>query len=360
MASTDYKKAIARHVLLGESVIDTQTLFFDSKHTVDQFLRINGFEWAVDQDRQCLMSIHNEAISYTEALIEQKVDRCLASPDDLRDIFLIAAEAKGSKPIQISQFPPVQEMPSPNQACLLLKIMNIIHHINGHELLYGCSISRRHLAQKVDDKIGRELSRLKANGFPIISFGGGRKPKESLITKLLCKPSALASDINTWLRYKIVVREKIDLLNLIIELFSQILPFNYIFPQATVNQLVDPKLIMNEGEIKTHKTRDIAQAIARSVNHILPHPPNEMDFTGVSYKVVKFCVDVPVTLDAYVTRLSDVYTRELGKIVFSPVEITMIDQATMQSNEEGENKHSRYKMRQKRGAFKRMICGRLS
>lgn len=352
MTPTDYKKAIARHVLLGESVIDTQTLFFDSKHTVDEFLRINGFEWADEKDRQVLMSIHNEAISYTEALIEQKVDRRLASPDDLRDIFLI--------PIQISQFSPAQEMPVSNQACLLLKVMNIIHHINGHELLYGCSIGQRHLAQKVDDKIGRELSRLKTNGFPIISFEGGRKPKESLITKLLCKPSALASDINTWLRYKIVVREKTDLLNLITLLFSQILPFNYIFPGATVNQLVDPKLIMNEGEIKTHKTRDIAHAIARSVNHILPHPPNEIDFTGASYKVVKFSVDVPVTLDTYATRLSDLYTRELGKIVFSPIEITMIDQATLQSNEKGENNHSRYKMRQKRGAFKRMICGRPS
>ncbi len=348
---------ITRHVLLGESLIDSLGCFFDSRKAVDEFLQINEFDWNDSRDQKRLLSIHNEAVSYVEALLKRPLDPSVSQPDDVRDIFLLGSSEVTSEPIKLDSFPPQVELPIAKQACVLTKVMNTILHINGHELLYTCPISRRQLAQKVDDKIGGKLSQLKSNGFPLIAFEGGRKPKESLITKLLCKRTTVASRINDRLRYQIIVAEKTDVLKLVAELFTSVLPFNFLLPGSTINQLIDINLVTSQKEVVSQKARDMAHSIARSVSHLFPHSTEEMDYSGKDYNVLKFVVDVPVRLDKHIAKSGEVHTNELGIIVYSLAEFTIIDQATRQNNEQGENAHPEYKGRQKMGALKRMAEG---
>ncbi len=356
---TAEEKSIARHVLLGESIVDSLHLTLAKREAVDQFLKTNEFDWNDSEDRRRLQSIHNEAVSYLESILVRRLDKSVAKPDDIRELFSIAAQDESNRPFQLDTFPPSEDLPLTKQACLLLKVMNIIHHINGHELLYSCPISRRQIAQKVDDKIGRELSRLKASGFPLTSFEGGRKPKESLITKLLCKRTTIASRINDRLRYQIIVPEKKDLVSLVVELFSTVLPCNYLMPGTTINQLIDPDLVMSSQELISHKARDMAHSIARSVSHLLPHSLEEVDFTGSDYRILKFVVDVPVRIDTHTAAINDLHTTELGVIIFSLVEMTLVDEATHAANQRGANAHDQYKSRQKRGALQRMLGGKL-
>lgn len=355
---TPQEASIARHVLTGASIVDSLWLHIDSHETIDQFLKINGFDWSSKTDQDRLQSIHSESLGYVESFLQRPLHGTLRKPKDLREIFLVAADDKDSEPMSFEEFPPASDLAVTTQACLLLKVMNIIQHIDGHELLYACHASRRELAQRVDDKIGRELSRLKGSGFPIVFFEGSRKPKESLITKLLCKRGTIASRINDRLRYQIITKEKSDIVSLLVKLFGTVLPFNYLLPGATTNKLLDPSLLMTSPELVSHKARDMAHAIARSVSHLLPHSREEMDFTGESYQNLKFVVDVPVQLSPQSTRLDEALTQDLGKIVYSLVEITMVDEATHKTNQQGDNAHDLYKKRQKAGAMERMTGGK--
>ena len=347
--------AITRHVITGESVIDSLWTHLESLEAVDSFLKINCFDWSHQEDRERLQAIHSEALGYVESLLERPLAKELRRPKDLREIFLIASRDEVAADLTLSEFPPAEELPLPKQACLLLKVMNIINHIDGHELLYATSLSRRDLAQRVDDKIGRVLSRLKGSGFPITHFEGSRKPKESLITKLLCKRSTVASRINDRLRYQIITREKQDLVELVVELFSTVLPYNYLIPGATVNKLLDPELLVSSPELISHKARDMAHSIARSVSHLFPHSREEMDFTGATFNTLKFVVDVPVRLDPHTVRSAQTLTQGLGQIVYSLVEVTMVDEETHEMNQQGENAHPLYKSRQKKGALERIL-----
>lgn len=349
------ENAIARHVITGESIIDSLSSYFDSIESVDRLFKINGFDWNDSDDRERLQSIHSEARGYVESLLERKLDKLIREPKDLRDIFLLTKGDDLTEPLQFEECPPPENLSVAKQACLLLKVMNTINHIDGHELLFSSSLNRRELSQRVDDKIGRELSRLKGSGFPITFFEGSRKPKESLITKLLCKRSTVASRINDRLRYQVITRDKNDIVELIVELFTTVLPFNYLIPGATVNKLIDPSFLMTSPELVSHKARDMAHSIARSVSHLFPHSREELDFTGTSYQTLKFVVDVPVKLDSRTLERNQSPSQDLGRIVYSLVEITMVDEETFEMNQQGENAHPLYKKRQKKGALQRML-----
>lgn len=331
-------KAILRHVLSGSSVVDSRGLYLGSVAEVDTLLAVNEFDWQRPADQKRLKAIFNEAVAYLETQIKWPLQTGLKDLTDLRELFLIASQDSEQK----------------LKACALLKLMHIIHHIDGHEFLYNCPFSRRELSKQVDDKMERQLSHLKRSGFPILSYTGGRKPKESLITKLLCKRQTIASRINDRLRYQIVVPEKKDIVLLLVELFETVLPFNYVMPGTTVNQLIDPELFLSPQELVSHQARDTARSIVSSVSHLFPHSREEVGFSGATYRVVKLVVDMPIRLDEQSAKRPESHCEEFGPIVFSLVEIQMVDEASARENDRGENQHALYKDRQKAGVKKRL------
>lgn len=350
---TDQQKLIIRLVLSGASVIDRFRLHLDSLNAVDRFLGLNEFDWTRKEDEKHLQAILNEAVDYIETQLKLSLAPEIKDPNQFRQLFLIASE----RPHRNTDLSSKSDPPLPMQACAVLKVMNVIHRTDGHELLYNCPLNRRELAKCVDDKMERELSRLKRSGFPIISCKGGRKPKESLVTKLLCKKSKIASRVNDRLRYQIVVKEKKDIVRLLVELFENVLPFNCVLPGSTINQLIDPKLFLTSPELVPHKARDVADSIARSVSYLMPHSWGEVSFSGKSYRVLKFIVDIPVRLDSHTAKMATIHAEQFGRIVYSLLEIQVVDEETEAENQKGENAHEEYKVRQKRGTTQRIIGG---
>lgn len=352
---TPQEKNIARQILAGESIIDGPRLYLDSLAAVDQLLKVNELNWNDAQDRQRLQAVHNEATIYLEGLLKGTLDKDVRAPDDIRELFLLASSGSSNgQHIAAHEIPSINDIPKHKQACMLLKTMNVINHIDAYELRYTCPISLREISKRVADKIERELSRLKRSGFPIIQYEGGRKPKESIITKLLCKRGTVASRINDRLRFRIITQEKKDIVLLLNDLFSTVLPYNYVLPGTTVNQLVEPSLFMTSEELVSHKARDMVHSIARSVSHLFPHGKEEVDFTGKTYKVLKFVIDVPIRLDPQMSQ-SSIPAEALGRMVYSLVEIQIVDEVSEHNNQEGENAHPLYKGRQKLGVVRRML-----
>lgn len=322
------EEAIAKLALRGQSVIDWTRFFFTTKEEAKNFLKVNEFDLSRQRDLDRLMTVHNEAVGYLQRELQMNLPGELLNPENLVDFFLIASNLKN---------PDLQK-----KACSLLKTMNIINHIDGRELLYNCPISLRDLFSLVQDKIERALSALSRKEY--LKYEGGRKPKESLITKLLCKRDTIASQIYDRVRYRIVTGRKEDIIKVLLYLFDTVLPFNYVIPSASVNQLI----LMDRSDrwalVKAHLT------------NLLPTPASRMEYSGKNYRVCKFVVDIPIRMDNFLaTSSGPVYRESLGTIAYVLVEFQIVDEETDRSNKSGKCSHENYKTRQKNGVIKRLM-----
>jgi uncharacterized protein (TIGR04562 family) len=87
------------------------------------------------------------------------------------------------------------------------------------------------------------------------------------------------------------------------------------------------------------------------------YTPSDNLFSSESYRVIHFVVDLPVRLPDETIRLAPSAASRLGRIVFVLCEFQIVDQATEQSNEEGEASHERYKERQRQAVKRRLKIG---
>jgi uncharacterized protein (TIGR04552 family) len=72
--------------------------------------------------------------------------------------------------------------------------------------------------------------------------------------------------------------------------------------------------------------------------------------------VINFVADLPVRLDRVLARTDALYDQ-LGPVVFVLAEFQVVDRATAEDNDRGENSHDRYKQRQTQRVFSRLTRG---
>ncbi len=330
-ALTPQEKEILRLVLDGRSAIDWPSLHFTSPEEAGAFLKINEFDVSNPKDLERLSAVHFQALDYLERELKLSLDESLKGRLDMLDLLLTASRREGPEAKEVQ-----------TQACALLKTMNIINHVDGRELLYNCPISLRDLFSLVEDKIERTLSSLSRSGPTLLRFKGGRKAKESLVTKLLCKRETIAAQIYDRVRYRIVTRTRDDILKVVLHLFETVLPYNYVIPGASVNQLI-------LGE--KNRVRDLLEGVRKN----LSNPSKTMEYTGRNYKVCKFVVDIPIRMEKFLaTSGSHFYRDSLGTLAYVLVEFQIVDEETDASNNSGESSHDEYKKRQKAGVVKRL------
>jgi uncharacterized protein (TIGR04552 family) len=245
-------------------------------------------------------------------------------------------------------------------ACIVLKVMHIIHHLAGRELLYRLPISDDEVFHLVQRKVVRIVEEIRASGHPIIELEWSRKPRDSLVTKLLAKRSTLAANVYDKLRFRLVTRDPDDLLPMLIELTHRLIPFNYVVPGESVNDIVSFRKAVEESAALTRvgaqlqdevgpgapETEDDAKAKA---------PMNE--FSGPGYRIINFVTDLPVRVDDFLSRIGDPGYAEHGPIVFVLTEFQVVDARTAHDNESGENSHEKYKERQHGRVKARLLRG---
>ena len=115
--------------------------------------------------------------------------------------------------------------------------MHIIHHLDGRELLFVLPMSDQEVFHIVEEKVYRVIGGMLAGGFPIVEFVGGRKNKDSLITKLLSKQETIAAQIFDKLRFRVVTRTREDVFPILQYLTKKLFPFNYVVPGQSINSV---------------------------------------------------------------------------------------------------------------------------
>ncbi|MDP6935169.1 MAG: TIGR04552 family protein, partial [Myxococcota bacterium] len=255
----------------------------------------------------------------------------LRDPEDVREVLMVASQLGGFRRRQI-------------QACVILKMMHVINHMEAAELRFQTAMSEADLFDLADRRIKNAAEAMSSTGIPLVAFYGNRKSRNSVITKLLAKRETIATTVFDKQRYRVVTERKDQILPAIGWMTRNLFPFNYIIPGQSHNNLLEGVGIPEETGLK--------RALVESVPSAVGLDPNP--FSGASYRQVNFVVDFPVRVDHMVEPRS---VALLGRTVFILVEFQVLDRETARSNEEGENAHALYKERQRKKVGARLRKG---
>jgi uncharacterized protein (TIGR04552 family) len=209
-----------RLILRGDSVIDWRRMDFASEDQANEFLRSQELEPDEPADRVRMEHVKAEAIAYLRRQFDYPIPRPVEGAT-VPELLLLAA-GRGHRAMC---------------ACTILKCMHIIHHLDGRELLFVLPMSDQDVFHMVEEKVYRIIGGMLAGGFPIIEFVGGRKNKDSLVTKLLSKQETIAAQIFDKLRFRVVTRTREDIFPILQYLTKRLFPFNYVVPGQSINSV---------------------------------------------------------------------------------------------------------------------------
>lgn len=329
-----------RLILRGGSVIDWRRMHFQSREEVDRFLRLCHIDTSHPHDEAWARTVLADAVEYLRRTFSYRVADIVANPEDIHDIFLFASGVKG--------------LPRHRRiACIVLKLMHVIQHIEGRDLLHRLAVSEADLAELATAKVMGVAQVLRDKGLPIVEFAHSIKTRESLITKLLAKRETVAAQIYDRTRFRIITKTRADILPVLYFLTQHLFPFNFVVPGQTENTLVSFKSVLEENP---HLQQYIHQ-LHLDLDYEDREDRTRNAFSGNTYQALNFVVDVPLRMDAYLPPPEQDSRERKNRTVFTLVEFQIMDEQTARRNEEGENAHTLYKRRQKRRVLRRLSRG---
>jgi uncharacterized protein (TIGR04552 family) len=325
-----------RLILRGGSVIDWRRLHFQTREEVDHYLRLCLFEPDDPFDRARLARILDESVDYLRKSFRYKVSDEVAHPAQVQDLFLLASGIGNPKLRRI--------------ACLVLKVMHVVHHIEARGLLHRARLSEEELMNLVTTRVDAAIETLRRDGLPIAAAAGSVKTRHSVITKLLAKKETLAAQIYDRVRYRVTTATREHVLPTLVRLCDMLIPFNFVVPGQTENTLVTFRKLVHDYP----KLRALLPQLQMGL-HLEDQDRREAqknnEFSGESYRVLNFVADLPVRLPERAVEPGD------GRIAFCMVEFQIVDRETALANERGENAHKRYKKRQMLRVLRRLSRG---
>ncbi|MHB8874314.1 MAG: TIGR04552 family protein, partial [Myxococcaceae bacterium] len=209
-----------RLILRGGSVIEWRRLHFRTRDEVDRFLRLCQIDPENQHDEAWARAILADAVEYLRRTFNYRVADAVAKPAEIHDIFLFASGAK--EPLRYRKI-----------ACIVLKVMHVIQHIEGRDLLFKIAVSEAELCGLVSEKVLAVAEELREKGLPIVEFSDSIKTRESTITKLLAKKESVAAQIYDRTRFRIVTKTREDVLPVLYFLTQRLVPFNFVVPKQT-------------------------------------------------------------------------------------------------------------------------------
>ncbi|MCX4245535.1 TIGR04552 family protein [Paraliomyxa miuraensis] len=319
-----------RLLLRGDSVVDWHRLALRSEEDVLRLLRVNGFEPDDPDDMRRLEALRTEAVRYLGRSLGLRIDPVVSTELPALALPLIASNRSKHQ----------------RHACVLLKVMHIIHHLDARELRTVLPIADGVLFAAVERNVAELFDQLRGGGVPVTEFAWSRKTKESLITKLLVKRETNAARVFDRLRFRLVVERDVDILPTLNLMLRRFIPFNYVVPGQTDNTLVD----VAQLERRASKIRPVM------VDTSDGRPPTN-EFSGKGYQVLNFIADLPVRVDRILANTPDAHLAPPGSVVFVLTEFQVVDRKRAEDNEQGERSHARYKHRQHVRVRERLLRG---
>jgi uncharacterized protein (TIGR04552 family) len=322
-----------RLILRGDSIIDWRKLDFSDQDAAD-FLAAHELYTGEAADRVRMEHVKSEAIAYLRRQFDYPIPRPVERSTVLE--LLLLASGTGHRAMC---------------ACTILKCMHIIQHLDGRELLFLLPMSDQEVFHIVEEKVYRVIGGMLAGNFPIIEFVGGRKNKDSLITKLLSKQETIAAQIFDKLRFRVVTRTREDIFPILQYLSRRLFPVNYVVPGQSINSIFSFRSYVERSslrpllaQLQTHGATD-------------DYTPSDNEFSADEYRIIHQVVDMPVRLPRRILERAPAGAAHLGSVIFVICEFQIVDRDTETHNELGEASHAKYKDRQKKAVMRRLQLG---
>ncbi len=324
-----------RLVLDGTSVVDWQQLSMVDLAHVDDFLVRVGIDMDDPLDVKRLTAVYESAVNYISTHSGEQLEESVARIADVRELFLIASR------------------PGPGRAhaCMTVKVMHIIHHAAGRELLYRLPVPISELFYRIEAQMFEALDGMKAAGIRIAELAASRKTQHSIITKLLCRRDSQAAQIHDRLRFRVVTETVDDIFAVLVYLTRNVMPFNYVVPGESRNGLID-----FDATLSTNPRLSPLARMLQRVGGSSQEAGRINQFTATNYRDVNFVVDMAVRVDEWVKDLPGYRPEHAGQVVFLLVEFQLVSREAHRANSEGDSRHSLYKARQRTRAFRRLLC----
>ena len=202
-------------IISGKSAIDLSRLSINTLEDAEQFLNIYGYDITKEYILKEVNEIFKDAIEFIEkVLLPDPISKetILKIPDEIkvitdpRKLILIASE------------------PTDNLrkwACILLKIMHTISHINNdlsekyfqdiQKQIIGKVFSSIYINSAGEKFFGKDEDRIKIYDIEVKN----QKERNSIMTKLLHKSENVAADIFDKIGLRIITYDKFDVLQVI-------------------------------------------------------------------------------------------------------------------------------------------------
>ena len=330
-----------RLILRGGTVIDWRRMNVSSIDDCNELLRVNEFDPEDERDAARLSDIHQKAVDYLERNFGFTFVADIANAPRTSDLMLHAA---------------VRDPMLQPQACMVLKLMHIINHIEACELRSILPISDHDLFQLVEEKATRFAQNMKTLGYPISEFSISRKTLDSFITKILRKKQTLGAHILDRVRMRIVTESVDDIVPVVSYMSQHLFPFNYTVPGESHNSIFDfPAFTGRHPHIKAMVPK--FQIDLKFENEMRP-PINTN--TSDAFRTVNFVVDVPIRIDTTLLQSRSFDLKGLPGIVHVLTEFQIVDQISHTKNESGEASHENYEARRLAKIRERLLRGRMT
>lgn len=318
-----------RLLLHGSSVIDWHQLAFEDLTQVRRFLRVNEFDPDSPEDMERLEELRSEAVDYLRRHFGYRIPEDIAEGVPVSELLLLASRRGRHQ----------------TYACIVLKVMLVLHHLDGRERLILMPVSDVQLFGLVETKVVQIVDEMRGAGLPIVEFAWSRKERDSLITKLLAKRDSIAAHVYDKLRFRLITRTYEDLAPVLRELLSRLVPFNFVMPGQTVNRLLPFSRILRDfPSLRRH------QEHMQAADEINLGETADNSFSADTYRVINFVADLPLRVSQVMRHLNlpneESEQFDPGGIIFVLTEFQVMDAATNQANEQGESSHEAYKERQ--------------
>lgn len=325
-------------ILRGASVIDWHRLHLENDAQVEGFLRVNGFDASCQRDMARLDHLRDQSMEYLRKVLDYHFPAELRRRGSAPDLLRMASSR--------SQFQAL--------ACVLLKVMHIVNHVEAQELRHRLTVSEDMLFTRAQETVDQAVYEMRQDGLPISQYLSSRKSPESLITKLLSKRSTLAAQVFDRVRFRIVTRTSRDMIPVLAALKDRLLPYNYVIPGQSRNEIlpIDDFLAQPLSEPYDAERLHLKMAMEEAVDH-----EDWNRFSAAGFRMVNFVIDMPLRVRDLVEQTNDPALESLGANVFLVVEFQMFDEETWHENEVGEGSHERYKDRQRWEVVRRLEHG---
>jgi uncharacterized protein (TIGR04552 family) len=301
---------------------------------VREYLLAHELDSGEASDRTRMEHVKGEAIAYLRRQFDYPIPR----------------------PVERATVPELMMLASANGhramcACTILKCMHIIHHLDGRELLFLLPMSDQEVFHIVEEKVYRVIGGMLAGSFPIIEFVGGRKNKDSLVTKLLSKQETIAAQIFDKLRFRVVTRTREDIFPILQYLTRRLFPFNYVVPGQSINSIFSFRSYVEKSPVRPLLSKLQVHGVDDDLT------PSDNQFSADEYRIIHLVVDMPVRLPKRILDRAPAGAAPLGNVIFVICEFQIVDRDTETANELGEASHAKYKERQKKAVMRRLQLG---